>query len=201
MQFFDKITFKIAISCFLAPSIFIAILLLFEMALYQLIQFNNYIVTKSSLLGCVLQPWKTYNMFILWAYELFWIGLSYSITKKGYQLNNVNLKIVGSFLLFPAIFLACKWWMGGLWFFLEMKKMLFNQTVPFFVNRYYLQWLILFKKLLFLMLLILVSKRIVTKFWDKKLRINYFTLGIVATFLGWMLWFRLIGDLFVRFFS
>ncbi len=197
MKPLNATTLKITISCFIAPSCFIAFLILFEVCLYRSIHFNNYIVSKFGLLGCVLQPWKTYNLLIFWVYELFWMGLSYRISRKGYLQKNTNLKILGAFLLFSAIFIAYRWWHGNPLSFLDYKEGLTKQAMPIFSNHYYLKWAVFIKMLVFLLLLIIISYRTVFKFWDKKLRIKYLTIGFITTIVGYIFWVKILGRIFV----
>jgi hypothetical protein len=201
MKFLNRTTLKIAISCFFAPTIFGIIFLLYVVTLYQSIGFRNYILLPDNVLGCILQPWKTYFQIIHMFYHLFWIILAYMMSKKGFIQQNINLKILGAFLFYPALFLTLRSLLHKPLHFLAYKNTMSLTHVPIFGNLYYEHWFMFIINILLLMLVIVVSYRIMFKFWDKKMRIYYLTIGFISAFLGELFWFRLVGNLFVQWVS
>jgi hypothetical protein len=202
MKFLNKTTLKIALSCFLAPTFLWIVFLLYIILLYQSIGFKNYIVIKNNVLGCILQPWKTYFQIIQKFYHLFWIVLGYAVSRKGFIQQNNNLKILGAFLFYPAVFLSFRNLIHKPLYFLANKDffMTFKNT-PIFGNLYDEHWFMFIIQILLLMLVIVVSYRIMFKFWDKKMRIYYLTIGFISASLGELFWFRLVGNLFVQWVS
>jgi hypothetical protein len=198
MQFLNKTTLKIALSCFLAPTFFWIVFLLYVIILYQSIGFKNYIVVKNGVLGCILQPWKTYFQILHKFYHLFWIVLGYAVSRKGFLQQNNNLKILGAFLFFSGIFLSFRNLLHNPLHFLAYKKIMSLTRVPIFGNLYYEHWFTFIINILLLMLVIVVSYRIMFKFWDKEMRIRYLTIGFISAFLGVVFWFRLVGNFFIQ---
>jgi hypothetical protein len=199
MKFLNKTTFKIAFSCFFAPTFSWIIFLLFVTTLYQSIGFKNYTVAKNTVFGCVLQPWKTYFQIIYKFYHLFWIVLAYFISRKGFIQQNNNFKILGAFLFYPAVALSLRTLFYNPLYFLSQKLYFLNfKNTPIFGNLYTQHWVMFIVNTLLLLLVSLVSYQIMYKFWNKQMRISYVTIGFVSAFLGGLFWFRLVGNLFVK---
>lgn len=192
MKTLNKTTVKIALSCFLAPTIFGIVFLLYIVTLYQSIGFRNYIVLPDTVLGCILQPWNTYFQIFHKFYHLFWILLAYVVSRKGFIKQNINLKILGAFLFYPALFLTFRK-LHNPFNFLANKGTMIIKNAPIFGNRYNLYWFMYITETLLLLLTVFIIYRIAFKFWDKKLRVHYLTIGFISTLIGGIFWFIFIG--------
>jgi hypothetical protein len=192
MKIPNKTTLKIALSCFFAPTIFGIVFLLYIVTLYQSIGFRNYIVLPGNVLGCILQPWKTYFQIIHTFYHLFWIMLAYIVSRKGFIQQNINLKILGAFFFYPALFLTFRK-LHNPFNFLANKGSMIIKNASIFGNRYNLYWFTYITETLLLLFTIFVIYQITFKFWDKKLRLHYVTIGFISTLAGGIFWFMSMG--------
>ncbi len=198
MKLLDKTTLKIALSCFLAPTIFGITFLLYVVTLYQSIGFRNYILLPDDVLGCILQPWKTYFQITHIFYHLFWIILAYMVSRKGFIQQNNNLKILGAFLFYPSLFLTLRK-LHNPFSFLANKGTMIMKNAPIFGNRYNLYWFTYITETLILLFTIFVIYRITFKFWDKEMRIRYLTIGFVSAFAGGVFWFMSVGKYIIHY--
>ena len=200
MKSISKINLKIALSCFLAPTIFGIVFLLYIVTLYQSIDSGtNYIVLPDTILGCILQPWKTYFQIIHTFYHLFWIVLAYVVNRKGFIQQNINLKILGAFLFYPALFLTFRNLLYNPLNFLAYKNNAVLKITPVFGNLHNLKWFMFITETLLLLLTIFVIYQIAFKFWDKKLRVHYLTIGLISTLTGGIFWFMSIGKYIIHY--
>ena len=199
MKFINKTTLKIALSCFLAPTIFGIIFLLYVVTLYQFIGFKNYIVLPDTVLGCILQPWNTYFQIFHKFYHLFWMILAFVVSRKGFIKQNINLKILGAFLFYPALFLTFRNLLYNPLNFLAYKNNAVLKITPVFGNLHNLYWFMYITETLLLLLTIFVIYQITFKFWDKMLQIRYVTIGFISTLVGGICWFMGIGKYIIHY--
>lgn len=200
---FDK--YKITISCFLAETFANIVETLFIVCIYKFIDFTNYKVYKTAVLGCVPEVWMTGTVFISFiVYRIFWFLISFYLAKKGEKENNINFIIGGAFGFYPLIhlvfFQSINYLSSSPFWFLEKKEVFLNKFMPLFGNLYVFKQVDIFVQITFLIISLVWTLHIVTKIWSKNVRNLYFTYGLISAILGRIFWFFIVGNLFVKLF-
>src|SRR5262249_4568136 len=81
-----------------------------------------------------------------------------------------------------------------LWF-IDKRMTLTNTYVEVFGNMYQYHWTeFIIRNTLVILYLILVYK-IIFNHWDRRMRIQFFTIGLIASFLGNVFWYFLLGPM------
>ncbi len=206
MKFINKTFYQIIFFCFIAESFSKIILLITGILVYKTIGFDGYIITRRGPAGCLDVNWQMSFMFfwhIVYAYTLLFA--SYSISKKGFETQKTILILIGSLLFFPmlkgTVETIVAWYNHNPLWFLVKKVEFSNKLLPLFGNLYnlkiaqFISWIIQF------LITIFVGYQIVKKFWNKELRIKFFTIGAVAAVGGGYFWYQFLGKLVVMIFK
>lgn len=190
---------KIVLCCLLAPFIDANFDNLIGLMFNYCIGLKPEKVTYFGVLGCPTETWMSVAGFF------FIIPFSFGTNMLGYKLSqqdNVIYKLLGALLLYSFIFSFGKTMLflvvGGShpFSFLEYKIMSQERAVPLFGNMY--TFLLVSRiidtalRLFYLYLCYLV----VFRYWDKQMRIYFFTYGAAACALGLYLWYFVLGPFF-----
>jgi hypothetical protein len=200
MKFINKTLYQIIFFCFIAESFSKTILIVIGVLTYKIIGFDGYKISTRGPLGCLDVNWQMEFMFfwgIVYAYTLLFA--SYKVSKKGFETKKTILIMIGSLLFFPmfkSILETIFMWHNPLWF-LDKKVEFSGKLLPLFGNLYNLKIAQFISWTIKDLITIFVGFLIVSKFWNKELRIKFVTIGATSAIAGTYFWYYFLGKLIV----
>jgi hypothetical protein len=201
MRKFNKNIILIIISCFWAETFFSIVRIIFILAIYNQIGFEDYKIKKSNVLGCLPEVWMWEVLFLSFiAYKIFFFTISYFFNRKFKKDGNKNWLILGAFSFYPILNFCIFHFFSLLrynpfWFWAKKDSFLLKK-VSIFGNFYYLKYAELISVFIFFIISLLAIYLITFKVWDKEIRIKYLLFGSVSCIAGWLFWFFVLGKYF-----
>ena len=122
---------------------------------------------------------------------------AFFFSRTGFKKGNVDLMLIGAFLFYPIAnrqLLTIPYLLSYNPFsFIKDKINLTNQFIPLFGNRFNFALVDLISGHLLIIFYFYLAWQIVIMHWNKPLRIQFFTFGLVSCLLGKLFWFKLLG--------
>ena len=201
MKFIDKTLYQIIFFCFIAQSLSKISFLTIGVITYEAIGFDDYKISRQGLLGCLPLDWKMVFIFfwgIVYSYALLFA--SYSFSKKGFEKQKTIMILIGSLFFFPlfdSLLQTIISWHNPLWF-LSKENDFSSKLLPIFGNLYNLKVAQFISWTIKDLVTILVGFVIVSKFWNKELRIKFLLVGSISAIAGIYFWYYFLGKLVVK---
>lgn len=131
--------------------------------------------------------------------SLFFGVTAFLICRKGYREQNYLLLIGGAFLFyFPgmqAVTLAYDMGRWGLPWFLQDPVKAKGIKLAWFGNQYNYAMMIFTLRVVAVSFYLLMAYFIVFRYWDNRLRLYFFTIGLLSFFAGMAFWAYALGPL------
>jgi hypothetical protein len=195
---FDKNLILIILFCFLAPIFFLNLGNVIILVIDKLMGYSPDKITYYGIVGCYTNNWMIpVFFFVSTIIYLVIIVVAFFVSKKASEKNYTHLMLLGAFLFYPAanriINKIINAFTTNPLFFIEQKTYLEKQQVSFFGNLFNYDWVqFIFGNLLIFLYLIL-AYQIIFNHWNKKLRLQFFTFGLVSCFVGKIFWNLILG--------
>lgn len=195
-----SLKYKIILCCLIAPAFDANFGNLRVLIFDKVIGFEPVRITHFGVLGCYTESWMGVAAVFTFVLENFILVL------LGYKLSqhtNIHYKLLGTLFLYSIPyalgFTVLNMAFGHYpFFFSENKERLLVKVVPVFGNAYIFMWV---KSIVYQVLQLFycyLCYRVVFYYWDKQMRIYFFTWGAIACALGLYIWYFLLGPVLYR---
>lgn len=190
---------KIIVCCLLAPAFDANLMNALALCFDWVIGFDPVKITSHGVLGCFPEQWMfvaSFFVFTLIIFGIYLLGVRLSRNEK------IDSKLFGALLLFGGIYSLGNTVLYAVvlgrhpFLFIENKAWLLEQVVPLFGNAYTFMWTKVIVRIGMHVFFIYLCYQVVFRYWDKQLRILFFTYGAVACALGLYLWYFVFGPFF-----
>jgi hypothetical protein len=187
---------KVILCCLLAPAFDANLMNALALCFDRAIGYEPVKITSHGVLGCFPEQWMFVLSFFIFTpviLGIYLIGLRLSRSEKN------EYKLFGALLLFGGIYNLGNTILYAVAFgrhpflFVENKVWLTEQVVPLFGNAYTFMWAKVIARTSLQLFFLYVCYQVVFRYWDKQLRIVFFTYGAPACALGLYLWYFVLG--------
>ena len=197
---FNRNLFKIIFLCFFSTTIFVNFWIGEILLVDKLMGFTPNRVSFTGVIGCHTQTWMTpVSNFARTAISLIIIITAFLLSKKASENRNTNLLFFSAFLFYPAAngwaYKILDWIICNPLLFIEKKDFFISKKVALFENLHNYHWTTFILGNMVSIFYLFLAYQIVFKHWNKTLRVQFFTFGIVASFLGKLFWFYFLGPM------
>lgn len=194
---------KIVMICFFAPIFFTNFWIGKTLLIDMMLGFTPERITYRNV-SCGQPEW-TYPITYFASVTIYFIIIisAYLLIRKAAVNSNVNLLLLGSFLFYPV---AARWefrlfhpsYLLPL-NILEYKDELQEKLLPFYGNSYNMQMTTYIISTALSIFYFYLAWQVVFKHWNKTMRIQFFTYGILFTAAGRIFWYYLLGPALYNF--
>lgn len=139
--------------------------------------------------------------FSVFFYFLFLTYLSFFLVKRGKKLSNRLLIIIGSLFMYPIVNSSLRFIYFNIkepFFHFKNKAQLLKIEISLFKNLYNFRLFNFIECILFISISLWLGNIIVTKYWDKDLRIKFLTWGLCSIIIGSFI-IDLLGKFYTEF--
>ena len=197
---FNKNLIKIILLCFAAPTFFANLKIGQTLIIYKAIGFPSYEIKYYGVVGCFPEAWMyPPGWLITLVITLIILISGFLISKKAFVDQNQNRMMAGAFLFYLPTYNfvheILRLIKHNPLFFLARKSLLESEPLALFGDMYKFEWVYFIFKNLIHILFILLASGVVLKYWDKTLRIQFFTFGLAAAIIGSVFWFSICGPI------
>ena len=195
---------KIILLCFFAPIFFTNIWLAEMFLIDKAMGFTPIRVTHHCISGCYTENWmQPVSFFSMLTLNIALALIAFAISRKGVRNGSIIFLLTGAFLFHPAA-LSVYYRVKNLILttplkFLEFKDDLSEEHLPVFGNLYNFRWTNLITYYLEGMFFLFLAYQIFFRHWDKTMRIQFFTYGLLFAVAGRIFWNYLLGPALYNF--
>jgi hypothetical protein len=186
---------QVVFFCFIAESFFEILSTFYKIGIYKIIGFETDTIIYG-FSGCMANDWKKVVIFFgTFLFYLILTFLSSRLSKNGYLRGNNFLIIVGTFCLFPIFHQATKFIFVNIKhpFYLFVSNDFFQKTaMPLFGNLYNYRVASFIKFTILVILSLVISWLLLTKYWNKSLKYKFLSIGSIASISGIYFWFFIV---------
>ncbi|HLG34603.1 MAG TPA: hypothetical protein VI757_06940 [Bacteroidia bacterium] len=198
----NKNLLKIIVLCFLAPTFFLNFWLGKTLFIDKLLGFTPERIYYNGV-SCGQPKW-TYAITFFSSTAIYFaiILAAFYLIKNSAQRGQINRVLLGSFLFYPVAsrwaFRIFNWSYLNPGRILEHKEALQQNLLPFYGNYFNMQMTTYIVSNLFAIFYLFLAWQVAFRYWDKTMRIQFFTFGLVSCVAGQYFWYSFLGPLLYR---